>query len=444
MYSTGNVFASGPLGAGMPPPPPPGVTQGAAAAMSSGLTRGIGGAVGGFGGAIGVPGGVVGSTLGGTVVGAPMVGGLRGSALGGVVSTGLVGGVGVGYPTTTLGGPIAVTTTGLRNSQVIGTRTGSPIPGPTSTFQGRVGPTTTTHALGAAYSPPHATMISTPPVVATGVMQSVVPTTTTVVRTSRAVSPGIITTGPTMTSGIMGAPTMTSGIMAPPTMTSGIMAPPTVVSGLRGSRTFGTTMVNNAVPPPIPPPGVMNSGFGQQIGGATTTVVTDMGYGAGGIHSTLDVMPIDKTVTVVETVSSPGIGGLVGTAGVGSQLRNSLQQTGTPLSTPPVGLIAPLPGQPMMGPGMMASGMVPGYGPCAQCCLPGSPCYPLCMCCQTGRRICGLPWWIPLLLGLLGLGALIAGLTQAFGGSSSSGSEVVKDTNTSQTTTNNQSSTTIT
>lgn len=448
MMASGNQFISGPIASPfMAPNPPPGVTQGAAAAISGAL----GGAVGGMGG--GVIGGPV-STYG-TTVGAPVgsiAGGIVGGNYGGV---GSLGGVGVGLtPVTT-----NIATTTLRNSQVLGTRTGSPIPGPTATFQGRVGPSTVTaHSYGAAYSPPHASLVAAQPVVSTGVVSTgVVPATTTVVRTSRAISPGFVAP-----ASVIGGQTVTSGIMG------SVIGAPTVVSGIRQSRTIGATVVAPAVPVGLPPVGVMNSGFGGVINAPVTTVVTDTynsglrgGYGTNisGIGATIVpteiVTPVEKSVTVVETVTTPTIAPMTPLTNSGIHtvqpmtMTGSITGTGTPLSGPPVGLIAPVTDPGLMGAGLAGVGYGVGpcaqccgpVGPCAQCCGPMTPCYPYC---NGSRRICGLPWWIPLILLLLGLSALGVGLSQYFGGSTTTtdvkkpdaGDQTTNQTTTDQTTTN--------
>ena len=257
--------------------------------------------------------------------------------------------VGVPYPGVSTYGGVGPTTTTIRTSAVeVGARTLSPIPGGVQTFAGRTGsPVVSGGFMGG--------QVMTGSVAPTVVTQSYSP-------------PPMISTGAPIVSGIRNS---RIGHVGPTTVTHVPPPPQYHSSAIRGSRTII----------PTGPPHMVASVINQPP--VTTTTVTDTFTSGFRGNNTFIGAPVVQpgTVTtvkeeIIETITP-------------QQTFVAQQQTYIPQQQV-------IPQQTYYGSGQV--GMTPypqDYG----CWYRFSNACP---------RICGLPWWIPLLLGLFILGGLIA------------------------------------
>jgi len=262
-------------------------------------------------------------------------------------------GVGAPYP-----GGVFPSGPGIRTSTVqVGGRAFSPIPGGIQTFGGRVGSPIIGGAFGGgpiSGGPVRQSRIAvSPPIVG--------PTTVTAVGPVVPVGPNVhVGSGPIGygigNSGIIGGP-----VMSPPMVsnygggafTSGMRGPPQIMSSVIQQPPVVTTTVTDT----------FTSGLRRSRAGLISTPPTMM--------STPFVQPSVVTTTVTEEI---------------------VEQV-----NPQQGFITPMQSVGQSGVFMPTPAFVQPYGFLQRC----NNCCP---------RICGLPWWIPLILALLALGGLLTGL----------------------------------
>lgn len=281
--------------------------------------------------------------------------------------------VGVPYPGMSTFGGIGGVNASIRTSAVeVGERVLSPIPGGVQTFGGRIGAPVISG--GGVISGP----IAAGPILTSSVMP-----VGGVVRQSR-----IVSTSP---------PVVTQSFVPPPPPIMPPIAP--VVSGIRASRTLvGPTSV---VPVP-PPPQYFSSG----IRGSRTILPV-----APPVMTSVINQPPVVTTTVTDTFNSGLRSNFIGTPS--TMISTPIIQPGTVTTTVKEEIIETInPQQTVIAPQVPLVPQVPTMMPHQMMTPPIYPggygcCYQLNNMCP---RICGLPWWIPLLLGLLAAGGLLTGL----------------------------------